>query len=37
MRMYDLAGLNAAQIVTQAKALLGVSGDIIVDLKPNAN
>ena len=34
MRMYDLAGLNAAQIVAQAKSLLNVGQVDIVDLKP---
>ena len=34
MRMYDLAGLNAAQIVAQAKLLLNVGQVDIVDLKP---
>ena len=34
MRMYDLAGLNAAQIVIQAKSLLNVGHVEIVNLKP---
>jgi len=34
--MYDTAGLNAAQIVTAARALLGVSDAQIVDLKPTS-
>ena len=34
MRMYDSAGLNAAQIVAQAKSLLNVGQVDIVDLKP---
>lgn len=34
MHMYDLAGLNAAQIVAQAKSLLNVGQVDIVDLKP---
>ena len=34
MRMYDLAGLNAAQIVIQAKSLLNVGHIEIVNLKP---
>jgi len=34
MSMYDLAGLNAAQIVIQAKSLLNVGHVEIVNLKP---
>ncbi len=34
MRMYDLAGLNAAQIVAQAKSLLNVTQVEVVDMKP---